>query len=371
MEKKKLSLIILIVFSFSIFVSAQGDGYQFKKVKDIVVSSVKDQASTGTCWCFATVSFIEAELMRMGKPIYDLSEMYVVKKTYEQKGMDYIRYHGKSNFSQGGQAHDVMNEIIDHGMLPEEVYHGINYGAEEHNHREFSTVMSHFLDGVLKARRPSTAWYPAFTSIMDSYLGEVPEEFTYKGEKYTPISFYESLDFDPSDYVEITSYTHHPDYEKIDLEVPDNWSGDLYYNVPVDELIQIMENSIMKGYTIVWDGDMSDKGFSHKSGVAVVPEDMESKFLEAPVTEKTITPEYRQQQFNNFKVTDDHLMHLTGLFKDQNGTMYYKTKNSWGPESNEFGGYLNMSETFVKLHTVAIMVHKDAIPEEIAGKLGL
>jgi bleomycin hydrolase len=369
---KRLIIIVVILLSVSI-VNAQDESYEFKSIVDLGVSTVKSQDRTGTCWCYSTVSFLESELIRMGKPEYDLSEMYFVKKAYEQKASNYIKTHGKSNFSQGGQAHDVLNEIKDHGIVPESVYLGRMYDSEKHNHNELSAVLTSFLDGVLKAKNPTNVWYNAFNAILDIYLGEDPESFEIEGKSYTPQTYAKDLGININDYVELTSYTDMPYYKQSTLLIPDNWSQDQYYNVHLDELMDIMKFSLMEGYTFVWDGDVSDKGFSHKNNVAVVDDetDKEKSHLNHPIKEKAIDADFRQAQYNSFNVTDDHLMHIVGLVKDQNDVMYYKTKNSWGTKSNEFGGFLNMSEEFMRLHTVAIMVHKNAIPKDLKKKLDL
>ena len=347
--------------------------YEFTDVVSLETSSVKDQQSSGTCWCFATVSFLETELLRKGLPEYDLSEMYLVRHTYMQKAKDYVRFHGHNNFNQGGKAHDAVIELEQHGIVPERIYSGLEYGTDEHRHGEVVSVMTGYLESLIEKRRsPLTpAWDEAFARTLDSYFGEVPEKFEYKGQTYTPETFAESLGFDYNDYVELSSFSHHPWYEAFDLEVPDNWAHKKYYNLPVDELVEVMNHSMQEGYSVVWDGDVSSKGFSHGSGVAVVPADENSNFKKHPVDEMVITQELRQKQFNNQTMTDDHLMHLTGMVEDQDGTRYYVTKNSWNTDSNAYGGFLNMSEPYIRLNTVAIMVHKDAIPDDIAGKLGL
>ncbi|MBS3805884.1 MAG: aminopeptidase [Bacteroidales bacterium] len=347
--------------------------YEFTDVVRLETSPVKDQQSSGTCWCFATVSFLETELLRKGQPEHDLSEMYLVRHTYMQKAKDYVRFHGHNNFNQGGQAHDAITELEQHGIVPEKVYPGLEYGTEEHRHGEVVSVMSGYLESLIEKRRGplTTAWDDAFAQTLDTYFGEAPEKFEYKGETYTPATFAESLDLDYEDYVELTSFTHHPWYSAFDLEVPDNWAHKKYHNLPLNELVEVMDHSLQQGYSIVWDGDVSSEGFSHGSGVAVVPAGEHSHFKEHPADEMKITQELRQKQFNNQTMTDDHLMHLTGLVEDQNGTRYYVTKNSWDTDSNAFDGFLNMSEPYIRLNTVAIMVHKDAIPEDIAEKLGL
>jgi len=378
---KKLASIILLALLISV-VSAQKiekKNFDFKEVKILKTTSVKSQDRTGTCWCFATTSFLETELIRMGKGEFDLSEMFFIRNAFETKALNYLRFHGKTNFGQGGQAHDVLNEIAENGIVPESVYTGKVYGQEKHNHSEQTSVLKGMLDGVIKGRKPTPVWKNAYNSVLDAYLGEVPASFTFEGKTYTPESYTETLGINPDDYIELTSYNHHPYYESFVLEVPDNWSYDGYYNLPVDDLIDVMKKAITAGYSVAWDGDMSDKGFSHKNGVAIVPEDdwenmsdeVKDSVFVRPGKENQITQEMRQEAFANYTVTDDHLMHLTGIAKDKNGTYYFLTKNSWGPESNDFGGYLYMSESFVRLHTMAFMIHKDALPKDIKEKLGL
>jgi len=370
--KTRHLLVLLAVFfySFSLLAQDETEGYEFKDVTDIKVTSVKDQQKTGTCWSFATTSFIEAELIRINKTEYDLSEMYFVRNAYINKALGYIRYHGKFNFGQGGQAHDVVSQINKYGFVTQKVYEGNMYDPGKYNHKELDMTLKAMLD-VLTTKpniKLTPVWLDAYTSVLDTYLGELPEIIEVDGKSLSPVEFTKSTGFNADDYVEITSFTHHPFYEKVILELPDNWSNDPYYNVPLDELMEIMNYALKQGYTFVWDGDVG-YGFSHKNNVAVVHDgDFDYK---NPKTEKDITVECRQKQFDNLTTTDDHLMHITALAKDQNGTMYYKTKNSWGEDSNDFGGYLYMSETYMKLNTVAIMVHKNAIPMEIKEKLGL
>ena len=315
----------------------------------------------------------------MDKGEFDLSDMFFIINAFETKALNYVRFHGKMNFGQGGQAHDVLNEIAENGIVPESVYSGKVYGQEKHNHSEQTAVLKGMLDGVIKSGHPSPVWGDAYSSVLDTYLGEVPASFTYERKTYTSESFAKTLGIDPDDYIELTSYNHHPYYESFVLEVPDNWSYNMYYNLPVDDLMKVMKKAINAGYSVAWDGDMSDKGFSHNKGIAIVPEtdweDMSDEVKDLifvkPGKEKYITQEMRQEEFANYAVTDDHLMHLTGMAKGKNGTYYFLTKNSWGSDSNDFGGYLYMSESFVRLHTIAFMIHKDALPKDIKEKLGL
>jgi len=370
--------IVLALFLFSgIFkLTAQElAGYKFKNVREIKNTPVENQQATGTCWSFATTSFIESELIRMGKDALDLSEMYFVRYAYLDKADNYLRLHGTANFGQGGQAHDVINVVKKYGFVPEDIYKGLNYGLEIHDHSELESVLKGFLDELIKIKKPSQVWDDAFNAILDTYLGSEVKSFDYKGKSYTPVEFARSMNFNPEDYIELTSYSHAPFYSEFVLEVPDNWSFDRYCNIPVDDLVRVVDNALDNGYTVCWDGDVSEKGFSHTNGIAVVPEEKEKSETEtafaAPVREKTVTQELRQENFNNFSTTDDHLMHLIGTAEDQNGSRYYLTKNSWGEERNTLRGKLYMSIPYVRLHTIAILVHKDAIPEDIKLKLGL
>lgn len=374
--------------------SAFAQGYQFKDVVKVPATPVKNQASTGTCWCFATTSFMESELLRMGKGTYDLSEMFIVRQKYMNQLQDnYIRG-GDGNIGQGSLSHTFMNAYRQVGIVPEEVYSGINYDSDRHNHSEMVRYMNAIATAAIKMRKRSLQYDELIKNLFDTYLGKLPEKFTYKGKEYTPKTFAASLGLNMDDYIELTSFTHHPYYQKFDMEVTDNWEHSLMYNLPLDELMEVADYALMNGFTICWDGDVSEKGFSFTHGVAINPEVKKVEDLsgsdrarfekmdererleevykyEKPFPEIKVTPEIRQNGFEAFVTTDDHLMHLTGITKDQNGTKYYITKNSWGTERNAFGGYLNMSESYVRAKTIYIMVHKDAIPKTIKNKLGL
>lgn len=381
----------MLVFSAS---AVFGQGYQFTEVVTVPATPVKNQAATGTCWCFATTSFMESELLRMGKGTYDLSEMFIVRQKYMNQLQDNYLRRGEGNIGQGSLSHTFMNAYRQVGIVPEEVYTGINYNSERHNHSEMVRYMQALADVAVKAKTRSPEYYKLIDNLFDTYLGKLPEKFTYKGKEYTPKSFAESLGLNMDDYIELTSFTHHPYYVKFDVEVPDNWEHSLMYNLPLDEMMETVDHALTNGYTVCWDGDVSEKGFSFTNGVAINPEvkkvedlsntdrarfeklgekeRLEEVFkFERPYPEVNVTPEVRQAGFESFVTTDDHLMHVTGITKDQNGTKYYITKNSWGTDRNKFGGYLNMSESFVRAKTIYVMVHKDVIPKAIKGKLGI
>ena len=347
------------------------NGYGFKMEKTINCTPVKSQDRTGTCWSFATSSFLESEAIRMGHGPQDFSEMYVVRNVYKDKARNYILRQGKANFSQGSLSHDLMRVIGEHGMVPETAYSGKLAGDEKHNHGEMEAVLKGMLDGVLKQKRLSKKWSKAFDKVVDVYLGETPDQFTFNGKKHTASSYAKEMGLDADNYVNLTSFTHHPFYKSFVLEIPDNYSNGSFYNLPIEDVQAIVNNALDKGYSVAWDGDVSEKGFSSKNGMAVVPVDPEREDLfSKPGKEVEVTQEFRQEEFESYSTTDDHLMHLTGLAKDRNGGKYYLIKNSWG-ERGEYKGYLYMSEAYLKLKTVAILVHKDAIPKDIAKKMKL
>lgn len=369
--------------------------YRFTEITRLPATSVKDQNRAGTCWSWSTTSFLESEMMRMGKDSLNLSAMYFVKHAYFDKGVKYARMHGTMNFAVGGASGDVMYVLRNYGAVPMETYEGLEYGEESHVFGELDAVLKAYMDAVIENqnKRLSTAWKRGFEGVLEAYLGEEPDSFTYAGKTYTPRTFAdEVVGLNPDDYVNITSFTHHPFYTAFALENPDNWTWGTSYNVPIDELMEVMDNAIANGYTFVWGSDVSEKGFlTTTAGVAVVPttdtkemsgaeiakwEAMPQSaktpdaFKKAPAPEKEITQAMRQEEFDNYLTTDDHGMHIIGKAKDQNGTEYFIVKNSWN-KYNKFGGYFYASRAFVKLKTMDILVHKDAIPAHIKAKLNI
>jgi bleomycin hydrolase len=369
-------LLTLVIISFSSIIFAQEeekDIHEFNMIYEVATTPVKSQGRSGTCWVFALTSFVETELIRMNKGEHDLSEMYFVRRKLLPMAEKHIRYHGNSNFGQGGQGHDVLNSIRDYGIVPEEVYSGMNIGEDVHNHGELDAVIQGMLKGIIKKQggKLTPRWKEAVVSVLNVYLGTPPEEFTYNEQKYTPESFANGLGFNPDDYIEITSYIHHPFYEKFKIELPDNWSGADYYNIPIDELIEVIDYALKNGYSVAWDGDSGRDHFYRKECYAVIPVDDSPEEVTEPEEEKVITQEMRQETFDNFETTDDHLMHLTGIAENQNGTKFYYTKNSWGTKDRKYDGFWYMSESYVRLKTIAILIHKDAILALIKNKLGL
>lgn len=373
------------------YVSAQEETkkqteYEFTIVKENPVTSIKNQYRSGTCWCFSALSFVESELIRMGKDTLDLSEMFVVGHSYHDRAVKYVRLDGHLNFAAGSSFGDVFHVIRDYGIVPQNAMPGLNYGTEKPEHSEMDAALKGYVDAIAKNpnRTLTTAWQNGFDGIVAAYLGEYPTEFEVDGVKYTPESYRDWLGFNPDDYVNITSFTHHPFYEPFAIEVCDNWRWDTAYNVPVDEMMEIMYNAINKGYTIAWGSDVSEKGFS-RNGVAVVAEvdktpggsDQErwvgkddAKPEEAKVVKKEITQEMRQDGYDRKTTTDDHGMHIYGIAKDQDGNDYFMVKNSWG-DAGKYKGIWYASDAFVRFKTLNIVVHKDALPKPIRKKLGI
>jgi bleomycin hydrolase len=337
--------------------------YEFTEVHKIECTPVKNQDQTGSCWCFAATSFLESELIRQGKGVHNLSEMFAVKNTYLDKAQNYVLRQGKANFGEGALAHDFVNAAERYGLVPEEVYSGIVNGSE-HNHGEMVSLLTPMVEAAAKLKRPSPRWPEAVGKVLDVYMGNTPTEFSYQGKTYTPSSLAKELDFKASDYVSLTSYTHHPFHRSFVLEIPDNFSNGLFYNVPVDDLIATIDHALEKGYGIAWDGDVSEPTFSAGKGLAILPESGRENPLDSPGAEQAVDQEMRQATLRSFQTTDDHLMHLVGSARDQNGTKYYLIKNSWGSVGPK-EGYLYMSEAYARLKTVSILIHKDSLPENL------
>jgi len=375
--------------------NAEGSSYAFTKIAHLDATPVFSQGNTGTCWSFSGLSFFESELIRKGNKNPDaLSQMFVVRKSYENKADKFIRMDGKINFSEGGAFHDIPWVIKNYGIVPFDVYNGLN-GSENYDHAEFFEVLNGAMQGMLKFSTSSqngisSNWKPAIYGILDAYMGKDIKEFDFKGKKYTPQTYAQSIGLNMDEYVSLTSFTNHQPYAKCQLAIPDNYNWGDSYNVALDDLMSTVENALSNGYTIAWGADVSEKGFSFKNGIALVPEDMStiqvsgkdnknysnaganksSNAFLSPVKEISVNAELRQKGYDNKTTTDDHGMHIVGLYKDQNGTKYVLVKNSWGT-SNLPKGYLYVSESYFKLKTINIYLHKDAVPAELKKKINL
>lgn len=395
--RKWITCSMVLFASFSAMYGQEGqkeEGYQFTTVKEVKITPVKNQNRTGTCWSFSGVGLIEAELLRTGKGEYNLSEMFIANHSYKDKADKFVRLHGKLNFAQGGSFADVIYVFKHYGAVPGELYKGLEYGQDNHVHGELAEVATAYVNAVIKNRdrKLSTAWKKGFDGVIDTYLGKLPETFTYQGKQYTPKSFGESLELNFDDYVSLTSYTHHPFYSQFPLEIEDNWRWAPSYNLPIHELMEVLDHAINNGYTIAWGSDVSEKGFT-RNGIAVAAdiEALESsgsdqarwvglsqterdaevkKLVEKPCKEIEVTQELRQQAYDNYQTTDDHGMLIYGIAKDQTGKKFYMVKNSWGTES-KYKGHWYASEAYVAYKTMNIVLHKDALPKTIQSKLGI
>lgn len=391
--KKNITLIVACVFAFLCQAQAQeqkAEGYQFTELKRMPATYVKSQDRSSTCWAWSGLSFFESEIARLGKDTVSLSPMYIVWHTYNGKADRYVRLHGAMNFGPGGAHYDVQWVIDHYGIVPLEVYAGLNYGENIHAHGELNSLLRTYADVIVKNpnRKITTAWKNGYQGILDAYLGKLPQNFTYKGKEYTPASFAQMLGLNMADYIQLTSFSHHPYYTSFAIEVPDNWLNGNTYNLPLEEFMDVLDKAIDKGFTFAWAADLSEKGFTN--GIAVVPtfdtkemkdaeitkwlslpkEEQQRQFIQQPCSEKKITQEMRQQAFDNYQTTDDHGMHIVGKAQDQNGTPYFIVKNSWG-KYNQYEGYLYASYPYVAYKTTSVLIHKDALSKELKEKLGI
>lgn len=368
----------------------------FTIVKENPITSVKDQNRSGTCWAYSTLSYFESEILKSTGKTYDLCESFVANKDYMDRAIQVVRYHGDMQFSQGGSAYDVYYVLKNYGICPEDAmpFPGSLYGDSLNNFNEFFSLLEPYVEGIAtnKASKISGQWKVGFQGILDAYLGKCPENFTYEGKNYTPKSFASSLGLNMNDYVTITSYTHHPFYSQFVVEVQDNWRNPASYNLPMDEMMQIIDNAVMNGYTVAWGGDVSEPGFT-RDGLAYMIDAKKMQSLQGSdmarwlglspakrrnlidslgcnVPEVQATQEMRQERFDNWELTDDHGMLIYGIAKDQNGKEYYMVKNSWG-ETGKYKGTWYMTKTFIAANTMDYMVNKNAIPANIRKKMGI
>ena len=354
-------------------------GFQFTTVVDVETTPVENQGASGTCWSYATNSFLSSEMASAGKEPVALSKIYTARCVYMEKAINYVRMHGGLSWGQGGEPHDVINMYARYGALPESVYTGLQYGTDINQFGEMNAILKSMLDAVIENKNGKLTpnWKIAFNNVLDAYFGPVPETFEYKGKTYTPQSFAkEVVGIHPGDYVEFISQTSTPYWQKAMMMVPDNWAFQWDWNIPMDDITTIIDHALENGYSVAWGTDVSEAYFSWKNGIAYVPQgdvshlskDEKAQLFTGPRPEKTITPELRQQAFDNYQTTDDHGMQIMGIAKDQDGKEWYMIKNSWGT-GNDYDGYLYVTKEFVRYKTTSFLVNKKAVPETILDKL--
>lgn len=368
----------------------------FTVIKENKITSIKNQSRSGTCWDYSTLSFLEAEILKKTGKTYDLCEAFVANKTYFDRAVQVVRMHGDCQFAQGGSAYDPIYCLKHYGICPEDAMPlpGTLYGDSLNNFNEFFDVMTPYVLSVAKSKtdKLSSQWKVALHGIIDAYLGKCPEKFTYQGKSYTPMSFAQSLEINPDDYESFTSYTHHPFWTAFAVEVQDNWRNPLSWNLPLDDMMRIIDNAVMNGYTVAWGGDVSEPGFTRdglaysidaKKAQSLSGSDM-AHWLKLTKTEKknvldslgckvpevAPTQKLRQERFDNWELTDDHGMLIYGIAKDQNGKEYYMVKNSWG-ETGDYKGIWYMTKNYIANNTMDFIVNKNAVPKDIRKKLGI
>ncbi|MBP3838080.1 MAG: aminopeptidase [Prevotella sp.] len=392
--KKLMTLALVALTAFS--ANAQSNKPVFTVVKENPITSIKNQSRSGTCWAYSTLSFFESEILKKSGKTYDLCESFVANKDYMDRAVQVVRLHGDCQFAQGGSAYDVYHVLKNYGICPEEAmpFPGSLYGDSLNNYNEFFSVLEPIVNAVAKSKAPkiSSQWKVSLQGVLDAYLGKCPEEFTYQGKKYTPKSFAASLGLNWDDYVTFTSYTHHPFWTEFPVEVQDNWRNPGSWNVPMEDMMRIIDNAVMNGYTVAWGGDVSEEGFTRqglaymidtKATESLAGSDM-ARWLNLTKAKRTSlldslgckvpeivpTQKMRQERFDNWELTDDHGMLIYGIAKDQHGREYYMVKNSWG-ETGEYKGIWYMTKTFIAANTMDYMVNKNAVPKDIRKKLGI
>jgi len=364
----------LSIAFLSLAFSAYSQKYEFQTINDIACTPVISQGATGTCWSFSSTSFLEAEIIRTTGKKIDLSEMYNVRHTYPKKAWNFVMRQGKAQFGEGGLNHDVINSAREYGIVPDVAFSGLVGKAEKHDHQKMVAELEKALKIYSNPEKKlDPKWKSEVEAILNKYMGADVTEFTYETKKYTPKSFLEMTKLNLDDYVTITSFTNEPYYSKFILDIPDNFANGSFYNMPLDEFVANIDNALEKGYTLALDADVSEKTFSGRNGIAVIPEnDADEKAILTEIKpEKVITPEFRQQEFENFNTTDDHLMHIVGKVKDQAGSIYYKVKNSWGTKNNGNDGYIYMSVPYLRLKAISVLLHKDALIKKTKKQIGV
>lgn len=367
----KKIIIIALAFTFS-YGTAQ-DTLSFKKVVQWDANPVESQGNTGTCWSFSAASFLESELIRMGKGTHNLSEIFIARQVYINKAENYVRRHGKTQFGEGSLGHDLLNAVDMYGIVPNEVFSGLQMDTEKHNHAELASILEGFLKAIIanKGGKLTPMWRNGYSALLNVYLGEYPHNFTYNKKSYTPKSFAEELGLSSKNYITLTSYTHQPFYTNFVLDIPDNWDNGRFYNVQLDEMIETAKKALKDGFTLDWDADVSNNGFNSREGIAIEPLEGEKPNFITTAKEKVVTQEMRQEYYDNYTVGDDHLMHIVGLAKGVDGKDYFIVKNSWGDDRglDKFKGHVLVSEAYFRMNTISVLLHKNALSKELKEKL--
>ena len=378
--KQLFFALFLGAFAFPL-VAQEPEPYQFKEFKHVACTPVKNQEQTGTCWCFSALSFLESECLRVGKGESNLSEMFVVRNTYRQKCENYVRRQGTAQLGEGGLAHDLINAVRQYGIVPEEAYPGRSDLGKPYNHSKLEEKLKKLCGDLVvlgkKGKLPND-WIGSVDSLLDAEFGKVPPSFNANNKKFTPTQYRDFLGLNMDDYVTITSFTHHPFYQSFVLEVPDNFSNGLFYNLPLDEMMRCLNFSLQQGYSVEWDADVSNDGFAAKYGMALVPakewkdknDAQRAGTFKNVEEEKAVAQDYRQQMFDRQETMDDHLMHIVGILDEPHNGVFYQVKNSWGPISDQ-KGFVNTSEQYMRLNTISFTVNKYALPVDVRRRLGL
>lgn len=365
--------VIIIALAFTFNCTIAQDTLSFKKVVQWDANPVESQGHTGTCWSFSAVSFLESELIRMGKGTHNLSEIFIARQVYINKAENYVRRHGKTQFGEGSLGHDLLNAVDVYGIVPNEVFNGLQMDTEKHNHAELASILEGFLKAIIanKGGKLTPMWRNGYSALLNVYLGEYPHNFSYNKKSYTPKSFAEELGLLSKNYITLTSYTHQPFYTNFVLDIPDNWDNGRFYNVQLDEMIETAKKALKDGFTLDWDADVSNNGFNSKEGIAIESPEGEKPNFITTAKEKVVTQQMRQEYYDNYTVGDDHLMHIVGLAKGVDGKDYFIVKNSWGDERglDDFKGHILVSEAYFRMNTISILLHKGALSKELKGKL--
>jgi bleomycin hydrolase len=340
----------ICAFGLSTFIYLSGFT-QINLVSKIKTTPIQNQSLSGTCWSFASLSFLESELIRTNIGTIKLSEMFVARHAYLLKIKEHLKQKGGNYFTSGGQFQDVAKVINQYGIVPKEAYSGLPNNETYYDHGVLDTLIITLVRQLVAQNDTilSTQNEAYINHLLDSCMGILPAEFIYKNKTYTPISFakdYCKLNMD--NYVSVTAYKHHALNKPIILEDKYNWSKSTYYNVSYANFLTITNNALKNKYSVLWDGDVTEEEFQFENGLATLP------------TKKANCEALRNSSFLNGDSKIDHVMHIVGIGIDKKSNRFYYVKNSWGNE-NIYNGFLYMNEAYFSIKTIAIVVHKNMI----------